>query len=363
MRTSRKTKILLTPFILLTGIIIFLLADNLFLATRYINPCTDEQLPEEDIREAAYIFDLKETAGIWPGFNTTQIPLILFNDKYEFILLQNDHGKDTGPGGNRSKAAEMSITRRLSSGPKAFAVRLNTRWAGSIGTKKQMNREMYLGIRNEMPAVVGHIFPFFMIRISEDIHISGTIHEMFHAYQAVQNEEKFLLSERSYSLLKDYPYRDSIFNEYWDREGKLLYRALETKTRRELYMLADSFLTVRDKRRMFSGLSPEHELTEKRLEWLEGLAKYAEARSYILAAQKNNSGVKFKKKNPYWKREQKQMLSRLGKTDYDNRFYHSGSAMAFLLDILYPEWKNEIMKDSVYPEDLIRRSLQYYSNN
>ena len=118
----------------------------------------------------------------------------------------------------------------------------------------------------------------------------------------------------------------------------------------------DSFLIVRAKRRSNVKLDTACIQAEKQLEWLEGLAKYAESKSYTLAST-IESEYKFKNKNTYWELERKQQLSKLGKSGGDNRFYHSGAAQAYILDRLDSSWKENIMDDQYFLEDMIRRKI------
>ncbi len=107
-------------------------------------------------------------------------------------------------------------------------------------------------------------------------------------------------------------------------------------------------------------LSPELADYERELEWLEGLAKYAEVRFYELAASRagQTGSIKFNPRLPFflqWDfvRLEKQMGSQEG----DLRFYLSGMAQARLLDRLSPGWKTRTALGKVYLEDILRAAV------
>ncbi len=336
-------------------VIISLAVYNLILSQIYKAPESQANLASEEFQEIKFVYDFKQTEGenIWPQLSLTDIPFIVFNDAYEFLFKYHEPGDEwVLIDGIDSWNGE--IYRREAVNPQAFAVNVDGEWVGSLGTKDQMNRSLFLGIRKEVPTVISYVFPFFVFKVSDGMHISGTFHEMFHAFQAIKNESKFLEAGNTYADLESYPYYDESFINDWNKEGQLLFEAVKTEDEQRFLAVVDSFLLVRENRRTSNTLGANHISAEKKLEWLEGMAKYVEYRSYILAAEKENIPYKFKTKNAYWQMEQKDRLSRLGKHGGDNRFYSSGAAQAFILDRLNADWKSKIMEDGIYLEDLIR---------
>lgn len=340
-------------------IIFSLVVFNIIMAIKYKSPVDAAVLSGSELEQAAFATTLRKEAGekIWPGFDTVGIPIILYNDQFEFII-----GMDAKDTIHESREEVMingeRIFRREAVNSQAFAVMVDSAWTGSLGVRKQMNREMFFGLRREMPYVAGRIFPFFLVFVSEEMHISAMIHELFHAFQAKMNESKFLDADASHSYLEGYPYLDPEFTVYWNTEGRLLMNALYAGTDEEAIVFADSFLMIRHERRMKAALDPEQVKAEKKLEWLEGSAKYAEAMSYQLADGIEPNPYSFKDKNAYWEMERKQRLPKLGETGGDNRFYHSGAAQAFILDRLTPGWKDSAMADSVFLEDLLEKAIR-----
>ncbi len=343
--------------LLILTVIVSLFVYNLILSLIYKAPEDETELSAEELQEIDFVYHFKNAEGdhIWPGLAQTEIPFICFNDEYEFLFNYDGSVSDwTEIAANDNRG--RTILRRKAANPQAFAVEVDGKWTGSLGTKNQMNRALFWGIREEVPAVFSRIFPFFIFKVSDGMHIAGTFHEMFHAFQAKQNEAKFLEAENAHADLKSYPFYDEDFIEAWNKEGKLLYEALQTEDRQHFLAVVDSFLLMRKNRRAGKDLAANHIAAEKKLEWLEGMAKYVEYQTYIRAAQKDDSSYKFKTKNAYWQMERKDRLSRLGRHKGDNRFYSSGAAQAFILDELSPGWKLKIMNDEIYAEDLIREA-------
>jgi hypothetical protein len=85
---------------------------------------------------------------------------------------------------------------------------------------------------------------------------------------------------------------------------------------------------------------------EQELEWLEGLAKYAEMRSAELGSEEKTS-QNYKDYRVARNRLRMDFYARLrhlGDQDGDLRFYLSGAAQAMLLDHLCPGWKTVLSK-------------------
>jgi hypothetical protein len=94
---------------------------------------------------------------------------------------------------------------------------------------------------------------------------------------------------------------------------------------------------------------------ERDLEWLEGLAKYAEMRTYELA---EGASLAELKQLPFWQTDFRTLAGNLGSAENDQRFYLSGMAMARLLDRLDPAWKEHALAEGVYLEELLQAAVQ-----
>jgi hypothetical protein len=117
----------------------------------------------------------------------------------------------------------------------------------------------------------------------------------------------------------------------------------------------DSYKSVRR-----AALGSDFLAFERELEWLEGLAKYAEIKFYEIAASRSREAPygRYGAVLPFplqW--DFVRLEKTLGAQDGDLRFYLSGLAQARLLDRLSPQWKARAMQEDVYLEDLLRDSV------
>ena len=251
--------------------------------------------------------------------------------------------------------------RRFSGDSQAFAVRVGAEWAGSIGVIERTNRDFLLGLRQQLPPILAQLFPYPLATLGRDFHVVAVLHEVFHAYQAMQAPTRFASAQAGYSAQDRYPCNDAGFAAAWDKEGGLLAAALKAADDGEARGFGRRFLQARESRRAEAALDPTLLAFERGLEWLEGLAKYAEIRFYELAASSTShvgpNSIRYRSGLPYWQGEFKRLDGGLSREDGDYRFYLSGMAQARLLDRLSPDWKREAMRDGVYLEDVLRRAV------
>jgi len=357
---GKKKKIfkgILIVFLMALG---FLVIQNEITARKYSHILDAKVLSEKDKKGIIEVKKIKEELGneIWPGFKEKEIPIILYNDKYEFLYA--DKSPDSYWEIIEGKGDNNKYFRRAAVNSQAFAVKTGDVWTGSIGNLQKMNKDYFLGIRSELPYIPAKLFPYQFAIMTEDIHTVVVIHEMFHGFQAVSNEEKLLKAEASHSALKTYPYGDEGFRKQWNEEGGILSKALKAKDKNETKELLKEFVKRRDERRTAANLNGEAIEAEKKLEWLEGLAKYTEIKAHELAAERDsgNFSYNYKKGLTFWRGEFNKLKHGLGNSDGDYRFYLSGMAQARILDKLGVQWKDKMMEDGVYLEDEVEEFLK-----
>jgi hypothetical protein len=299
-------------------------------------------LSAADKSEVAEALRLQSSLGdqVWPGFGHSRIPMILYNDKYEFLTgAANPPAPWTPVEGDSFQS--RPYYRRVAGKPQAFAVRIGTTWAGSMSTLERMNVKVPL-------------------KITPDYHIVMILHEMFHAYQAVQSPVRFARARAVYSSEDRYHKLDAAFAAAWNTEGSLLAAGLKANDDPQARLGVRRFLQARDTRRAQASLSQELTAYERELEWLEGLAKYVEIRFYELAASHGSdpSFAGYKPGLPYWRLDLMRLEKAMGQQAGDLRFYLSGMAQARLLDRLNIGWQVRAMRDEVYLEDLLRVAVE-----
>jgi hypothetical protein len=299
------------------------------------------ELSPVDKAEITEILRLKEEFGeeVWPGLGGLDIPIILFNERYEFLVGQADP-----PAPWQVVKGDDSLGRpyhrRPAGNPQAFAVPVGTRWAASAGTLELMNRRM----------------PF---RLSREFHAVIVLHEVFHAFQAARSPQRFAEALGVYKLEGRYPYEDREFASFWNGEGAALADALAARDEEAIPCLVQKFLDIRKARRKQTGLDSDLIDYEHQLEWLEGLSKYAEIRFYELAASRATEAAyaNYRSGHPFWPMDLARLRHGLGGQKGDLRFYLSGLAQAMLLDRLSPGWKAGALGAKATLEDRLRASV------
>lgn len=303
---------------------------------------------------------LKKSSGnqVWPGLAQADIPIILFNDRYEFLVGMEN------PPSNWSEVKNNTFDggiyyRKPANNPKIFAIKVGNKWAGSLGTPDRMNREYYMSIRSKLPPVFAQLFPYQYATITPDIHVVGILQEVFHAYQATEAPEHFKSATENYSAEKDYPYTDKNISGYWNKEGGYLWKALNSENTDSVRANVRHFLNVRKERRIKSGMSKQQIHFEQEIEWLDGLAKYSEYKFYKLANVRREKPVlvHYRQTIPQFIYDSNMLKGNLGEQHTDYRFYISGMAQARILDRLNPDWKNYAFQDTTSLESLLHSTV------
>jgi hypothetical protein len=299
-----------------------------------------DRLDAADRDEAAVAFALKTAVGdkVWPGLDSAPIPIILYNSRFEFLL-----GAAEAPAPwEKVEGDEVDgrpCFRRPAESPQSFAAKVDSVWAGRLTALGAMNARS-------------------PIKLTPDQHVVAILHEMFHAFQAEEAPKRFAAALAVYKDEAGYPYGDKAFAAEWNAEGAALAGALKAEGGMEAVALARKFLEIRDARRGEARLGVRQIDFEQGLEWLEGLAEYAEIDFYKLAAGRPGPapGTRFGKELPWMLKSDFFRLERqLGSQKGDLRFYLSGMAQAFLLDRLDPRWKEQAALNTLVLEDLVRR--------
>ena len=291
------------------------------------------------------VFRLKNEWGdrVWPGFAGADIPLILFNDSHDFLV------------GAASPAPPWETVEKDDFEGKPyywcahdkdlqyFAVPYGRHWAGSIATIAFMNS-------GQSP-----------IKISPDFWVVLALHEMFHACQADLAPERFKEALAVYAFDDRYPYKDEEFAASWNAEGAALFEAIKASDDTAVRRSTQEFLRIREERRRQAGLTDDLISFERELEWLEGLAKYAEIFFYESAAAAGNqetSPLRFRANFFIFQMDFLRLKKSLGRQDGDLRFYLSGMAQARLLDRLNPDWKRKARLAEFNFEDLLQAAVR-----
>ncbi|HFD38773.1 MAG TPA: hypothetical protein ENJ31_02820 [Anaerolineae bacterium] len=331
-----------------------------------------DQLDDLEKARLSEAFHLKETLGdtIWPGWGRAHIPTLLWNEEYAFLI-----GHSAPPAGWSEVEGDafqgQPYYRQRWSDPKAFPVLVGDRWVASMSVKTWTQLSLQEQIQDDLPPALKPIFPYRLVlrRYTSDWHIAALLHESFHAYQAEVALARFEDAQRAYRDETLYKSIDLAMREAWQREIDLLIQAVQATSDAEAAELACRFLHQRVQRRQEQGLDPALIAYERRLEWLEGLAKYVELTSWREASAPAYEPLPDLVPDPdfhdytlfqqRWSQELKQM-KRQASREGDSRFYYTGMAQAVLLDRLAPGWKARILSENAWLEELLNEAVTSY---
>lgn len=329
---------------------------------------TDRLSPLDKARLAEALH-LKQELGdtVWPGWGAADVPVLIWDRDYSYLVgfekapsvwseVVNDDFQD------------QPYFSRPTDDHENFAVRIGDRWVASMATKHETDLFVREMIKDALPGSFEQIIPYRLLIQPSEVQMSGVLHESFHVFQVQEAQVRFDDVERAYGLGDAYWSVDEVMRKAWQREIELLERALAAGSVREAAALADQFLGQRSARRSDGGLSPELVNFERRFEWMEGLAKYVELEIWRQAANDASytyvpemvNDPDFKEYGTFdsrWSQEIDQM-NRQASREGDTRFYYTGMAQAKLLDRLLPDWKDQVMDDDVWLEDLLLAGVE-----
>lgn len=261
--------------------------------------------------------------SIWPGFRPDTIPVAFVHGGS--ILLFNWKGpipEGFVPGSRPGSARRDSVA------------------AGAASTSVR------IGEHTVAQVVLGASTPAELV--------ATAMHEAFHAFQATQRTagRRFGTGENAF-YVATYPIFDVTNEALFVMETALLADGLESDAA-DQRNLAAAFVAVRRERHR--RLNTDFAEFDRAAEMNEGLAEYALVRTleFLVADEAAPES---------WRNEARADLAgriqSLRAVPFDTtlslrfRFYHTGSAMARLLDRLDPQWKNRVMRDNYSLQDAL----------
>jgi hypothetical protein len=171
---------------------------------------------------------LKSALGdeVWPGLGSEALPVILYNDAYEFLTGMQDPPPPPWARVENDDLAGAPYYRRPAVKPQSFAVEVGDVWVASLSTPDRMAARI-------------------PIKISPDVCAVLLLHEVFHAFQAREYAPRFRRALALYAQEKSYPASDPEFAKAWTAEGALLRSALTAKDDGEALAAVKAFLESR----------------------------------------------------------------------------------------------------------------------
>lgn len=347
-----------------------------------------DRLSRADKAVLSEALHLHHTLGnsVWPGWADAETPLMVYNGEHVFLVGYTDppsgwlkvpqrqaRGRPWEVVADDSFEGEPYYHQKLASAkqaPEAFVVLVGERWVGSMQTEEFAETSMVAGLREQLPPLVREIIPYRLlwneIAGGSDGYITLLLHEAFHAYQGMINPERLAGAEEAMRLEDSYPWDDAFQRAAWQRELDWLVDAATASSDAQAAILAKQFLKERDTRRAQVSMTPELVDFERKREWLEGLAKYAElgigraggttpGYAPLQDLTADRSFHRYGTRDRFWSLQMDQVRSILG-NEGEIRFYYSGFAQAVLLDRLYPGWKERAIAEGTALDALLRQA-------
>jgi hypothetical protein len=350
---------------------------------------TVERLSEAEKARLAEMFHLRQALGdaVWPGWGQADIPVIVYNETYVFLVgypgpppdgwIMVPRGERRGgpwkvaPGDTfqgqpyyRQPLLDPDKT------PENFTVLVGDRWVATLQTREYSRVAFFAGFRKDLPGFLRPIVPYRLLwRLvmgDTETYIGALAHEAYHAYQGMGASQRLAEAERVARLEEQYRWGGGTAEVV--AELGVLHGAAKAASDAEAARLARQFLARREERRSAHGLSPELVDYERKREWLEGLAKYAE-----LALQREAGRTPdyeplpavtddadfhgYRTRERFWS-QQLDEVRRSAHREGEVRFYYSGMAQAVLLDRLMPDWKVRAWSEGVWLEDLLAEAVR-----
>jgi hypothetical protein len=350
-----------------------------------------ERLSDADKAILAETFHLREAIGdaVWPGWGEADIPVIVHNEGYAFLIGY----PGTPPDGwtmvprNEQRGGPWEVVpddvfqgqpyyrqplANLKETPESFVVVVGERWVATLQTREYSEVAFYAGFREDLPPFLRPIVPlrllWMLLMGDTETYIGALAHEAYHAYEGMEAPGRLAAAERAAQLEGQYPWEVDASEQAWQAELDALYAAVTAASDDDAAQLARQFLALRQERRATYALPADLVDYERQREWLEGLAKYAElvlqreagrSADYtpLPAIEGDPDFHAYRTRERFWSQqlgEVRRMTNRSGEV----RFYYSGMAQAVLLDRFAPGWKEQAWSEGIWLEDLLAEAVQ-----
>lgn len=326
-------KFILVFFISIATLLMGLIINNRVFYLRYSKSDTrKDYLSEQDLKrvQEIYSFLSAEGSNIFEGFDVKDTDLLIYNEEYEFLFSDfQPSGKEWINLGS-DNILNKYIFRRLAIESQAFAVKIDSKWVGSFATMDTYHKQML----NMIPI----FYPPQLVSIDEQYYRAIVIHEMAHAYQGKLCSVRVDKAEHIHNVCSDY-YMDKQFNDLIEQEAKYLELALQSENSDDICNNIQMFLQTRSKRRKDCLMSNNEIHEEQEIEWLEGLARYAEYK----ASSGSSSPIA------------KGLLNITSKVNVksDDRYYALGMAQYMLIIRLDSSYEQLLFSNNLVLEDVL----------
>lgn len=202
---------------------------------------------------------------------------------------------------------------------------------------------------------------------STEVWATMIMHEYFHGFQFKHPGYLNYFEENTGSItqetLQSLYSQNSWYKESVDKENEMLLSAITSEDITEIYSFVNSFLELREQRRMTTKQKLDTDITaiEQLLEAMEGTARYVEFNLYDILSTKQPDIEMVKSDTLYqsysyfkdFSFKEAQWLYKAGSTYY----YAIGFNILRLLDQLKIDYQSKLFQNDISLEDILRKEL------
>ena len=305
--------------------------------------------------EAAEAWNLLAQRGgqVWSGWGQPLPPLLISNGSDDFLVGHPHPPDGFAPAAGVQMDGQVVFRRSGHLVPVQAATAWDVAGVWSVAVPE----------RAQFQAAVDQAVGKGKITIDPPAYVRAIVHEAFHAYALTLTGgalPNFGADVDEQKMIADLSARSGLGDRY-TVEGQALSNALRATTQVDMLSEAAHFLQLRRERR--SSFAPEVASYEQSVEWIEGLARYADTSLIRLAGetdyQPSLDSVNYPAADATWE----QFLTDLSQPTlsldgFRGRYYLLGAGEAFLLDRLMPNWKDSVITQKQSLEVLLDQALR-----
>lgn len=359
MKFSRKLNLVLFP--LLAGVVLLAGLSGCFLRPTVAPTVVPTLRPTStptgplglgEAGEAWFLMGKRGTA-VWPGWGSSLLPLLIRMGEADYLI------------GHPSPPQEFVALQALQMNGKSLyrkaghlvpvpaATAWNVAGVWSVAVPERLEFQRYLDEK---------LGPG-QVKLDSIAYIRAIVHEGFHAYQMTVSGGKLPTFGPDYDeqkLLAELAARSGL-GDLYTAEGQALANGLRSATQEGTIEAVARFLAQRHERRV--ALTSQIATYEQSVEWIEGLARYADTSLMRLAGQFDYQPLypsfRFPTADESWEQFLKELASpTLTPDGFRGRYYSLGAGQAFLLDRLAPGWKDMALLKPQPLEKLLEQAIK-----
>jgi hypothetical protein len=321
--------------------------------TATISPTVTPPLAE--LIEAVEAWHLLAANGdqVWPGWDAARIPLLMRSGEFDLLAGHPSPPEGFSPLPDLTAFGQPIYRYRghLVPVPAATAWKVGDVWSVAVPTREEFQQAI--------DAQLGK----GVVQLDTVNYIRAIVHEAFHAYAMtiIQGDVPNFGADVDEGQLIQQLAALPDLDQQQAAEGQTLVKALQANDTQAARQAAAEFLKLRQARRATED--KQVAAYEQTTEWVEGLARYAEVSLMRRAGAAPNppldQSIKYPAAAEVWQPFLDQLTNPAGSPDgFRGRYYLLGAGQAFLLDRLWPDWKDYALVEKQSLETLLAQALR-----